>query len=287
MARYVLALDQGTTSSRAILFDHDGRVVACRPARVPADLSRARPGWSMIRRTSGPARSASRRRSCRKQARSPADIAAIGITNQRETTIVWDKATGRPIHNAIVWQDRRTAPLCDDLNAPRAGSRRFARRPAWSSTPTSPARRSSGCSTTSPARASEPSAASCSSARSTPSCIWRLTGGAVHVTDYSNASRTLLFNIHTLDWDDEILRELRIPRAMLPTCRPSSEVYGETEASLFGAPIPIAGDAGDQQAATFGQACFAPGMAKNTYGTGCFLLLNTGEQAASLDATAC
>ncbi|HEY7974205.1 MAG TPA: glycerol kinase GlpK, partial [Ktedonobacterales bacterium] len=207
-----------------------------------------------------------------------ANIAAIGITNQRETTVVWDKSTGAPVMNAIVWQDRRTASYCDQLKA-EGWEQRVREKTGlvidayfsgtkvkWILDNVSGSRER--------AERGELLFGNVDSY-----LIWRLTGGKVHCTDYSNASRTMLFNIHTLDWDDDILAKMNIPRAMLPKPSQSSQVYGETEASLFGGAIPIAGDAGDQQAATFGQACFEPGMAKNTYGTGSFLLLNTGEKA--------
>ncbi len=210
----------------------------------------------------------------------PEQIAAIGITNQRETTILWDKTTGRPVMNAIVWQDRRTAALCDALRAE-----------GWEA----PIRAKTGLvidayfSGTKIAWMLDNLPGLRERVErgeilfGTVDCwlLWRLTAGGVHATDYSNASRTMLFNIHTLAWDDEILARLRIPRALLPDVRPSSEVYGTTDEHLFGVAIPLAGDAGDQQAATFGQACFAPGMAKNTYGTGGFLLLNTGDSPVS------
>jgi glycerol kinase len=207
-----------------------------------------------------------------------ANIAAIGITNQRETVVVWDKSTGTPVMNAIVWQDRRTAAYCDQLKA--EGWEQKVREKTglvidayfsgtkvkWILDNVSGARER--------AERGELLFGNIDSY-----LIWRLTGGKTHCTDYSNASRTMLFNIHTLNWDDEILAKMNIPRAMLPKPSQSSEVYGEAEASHFGGAIPIAGDAGDQQAATFGQACFDVGMAKNTYGTGSFLLLNTGEKA--------
>jgi glycerol kinase len=205
-----------------------------------------------------------------------ADIAAIGITNQRETTVVWEKSTGRPIHNAIVWQDRRTAGFCDELKAK-----------GW----TDKIRDKTGLvidayfsgtkvkwllDNVEGAR-DKAAAGELLFGNIDTFLIWRLTGGQVHVTDYSNASRTMLFNIHDLQWDEEILKEFNVPLAMLPKPMPSSAVYGNSRADIFGGEIPISGDAGDQQAATFGQACFDPGMAKNTYGTGCFMLMNTGE----------
>ena len=273
--QYVLALDQGTTSSRAILFDHSGRAAAVTSQEYPQLYPQ--PGWvehdpeAIWGSQIACAQSVLQQSGAR-----PAQIAAIGITNQRETTILWEKATGRPVMNAIVWQDRRTAPLCDALRAE-----------GWEA----PIRAKTGLvidayfSGTKIAWMLDTLPGLRERAErgeilfGTVDCwlLWRLTAGKVHATDYSNASRTMLFNIHTLAWDDEILAHLRIPRAILPDVRPSSEVYGATDEQIFGMAIPVAGDAGDQQAATFGQACFTPGMAKNTYGTGGFLLLNTGE----------
>ncbi|HEX6819699.1 MAG TPA: glycerol kinase GlpK, partial [Ktedonobacterales bacterium] len=277
MPRYVLALDQGTTSSRAILFDAQGRIVSQAQQEFPQIFPA--PGlvehdgeaiWS--------SQLATAQQALRAVGASAGDVAAIGVTNQRETTLVWEKATGKPIANAIVWQSRLTAPMCDELKQrglePTIRAKTglvvdayfSATKLAWllDNIPGARARAGRG----------ELLFGTVDSF-----LLWRLSGGAVHVTDYSNASRTLLFNIHTLQWDDELLTLFGVPRAMLPRVLPSSCVYGQTDARLFGAPIALAGDAGDQQAATFGQACFAPGMAKNTYGTGCFLLLNTGSQA--------
>jgi len=214
-----------------------------------------------------------------KAAASVDDVAAIGITNQRETTVVWDRRTGEPVYNAVVWQCRRTADRCEALKASRFAEAIRAKtglvadayfsgtKIAWilDNVPEARARAEAG---------------ELAFGTIDTFLLWRLSGGRVHVTDYSNASRTLIFNIHTLDWDEDILAELRIPRSLLPEVRPSSAVYGKTDpAVFFGGSILLAGDAGDQQAATFGQACHAAGMAKNTYGTGCFMLLNTGEQA--------
>jgi glycerol kinase len=277
MPRYVLALDQGTTSSRAILFDDAGSVVALSQQEFPQIFPA--PGlvehdpeaiWSSQLAT---AREALRTAQAR-----PEDVAAIGVTNQRETTIVWEKATGRPIHNAIVWQSRLTAPLCDELK--RRGLEETIRAktglvidPYFSGT------KLTWLLDNIPGARERAERGELLFGTVDTFLLWRLSGGRAHVTDHSNASRTLLFNIHTLQWDDELLATLRIPRAMLPRVLPSSFVYGACDPQHFGAPIPLAGDAGDQQAATFGQACFSPGMAKNTYGTGCFLLLNTGDQA--------
>ena len=276
MEQYVMALDAGTTSSRCILFNRAGEI--CSVAQKEFTQYFPKPGW--VEHDANEIWSTQLEVAQKAMANlniSAAEIAAIGITNQRETTVVWDRNTGEPIYHAIVWQCRRTSEYCDSLkekglvdkiraktglvidayfsgtklrwlleNVPGArekaerGELLFGNVETW--------------------------------------LIWKLTGGRVHVTDYSNASRTMLFNINTLQWDDEILEELNIPRCVLPEPKPSSYVYGEAMAQFFGAPIPIAGAAGDQQAALFGQTCFTPGEAKNTYGTGCFLLMNTGEK---------
>ena len=273
---YVLALDQGTTSSRAIVFDHAGTIRAT--AQQEFRQIFPRPGWvEHDAEEIWASQAAVAAEALATLGIGAADVAAIGITNQRETTVVWDRATGEPVYHAIVWQDRRTAGYCDQLRAEgraplfkektglvldayfsgtkvrwilenvegvraraEAGELAFGTIDAW--------------------------------------LVWKLTGGARHVTDPSNASRTLLFNIHTGDWDDELLAILGVPRSMLPDVGSSSEVYGETTGDLFASPIPIAGIAGDQQAALFGQVCTQPGMVKNTYGTGCFMLMNTGTE---------
>ena len=276
MPRFVLALDQGTTSSRAIVFDRGGRPRASaqqefaqhfpRPGWVehdPRDL------WETTRRT---AELALRRAGLTRH-----DVAAIGLTNQRETTLLWDRATGRPLAPAIVWQDRRTAPLCAELKQKKLEPLFRARtgllldpyfsgtKLAWLLDHIRGARR----------RAERGELAF---GTVDTWLLWQLTGGRVHATDVSNASRTLLLNLHTGDWDDKLLKILRIPRAVLPEVRASSEIYGEVETIPALRGVPIAGVAGDQQAALFGQTCFRPGLAKNTYGTGCFLLLHTGEK---------
>ncbi len=275
MAKYVLALDQGTTSSRAILFNPDGTIhkvanqefpqIYPSPGHVEHDPEAI---WD--------SQLAVAKKVIEDAGASPDDIAAIGITNQRETTVVWDKSTGKPVQNAIVWQSRITAGYCDELKA--AGHEATFRDKtglpvdAYFSGTKSRHILQNNAGAQEKAEAGELLFGTVDSF-----LIWRLTEGRVHVVDYSNASRTLLFNIHDLDWDDELLGIMNVPRAMMPTPRPSSEVYGET--TLLGGSIKIAGDAGDQQAATFGQACFEPGMAKQTYGTGAFMLINTGEQA--------
>lgn len=276
MTKYVMALDAGTTSNRCILFNEKGEM--CSVAQKEFTQFFPKPGWvehdaDEIWATQYEVA----KQAMENVGATAADIAAIGITNQRETTIVWDKATGEPVHHAIVWQCRRTAEYCDSLkdkglvdkirektglvidayfsgtkirwileNVPGARQRAEAGELLFGTVETW--------------------------------LIWKLTKGKVHVTDYSNASRTMLFNINTLQWDDEILAELNIPKCMLPEAKPSSCVYGEADPSLFGGPIKIGGAAGDQQAALFGQTCYKAGEAKNTYGTGCFLLMNTGEK---------
>jgi len=276
--KYILAIDQGTTSSRAMIFNHEGEVVNA--AQKEFTQYYPKPGWvehdpdEIWGTTLGVIADALGKANIK-----PAQIAGIGITNQRETTVVWDAETGKPIHNAIVWQDRRTASICDDLKdkgleekiknktglvvdayfsgtkikwlldnvegareKAEAGKLRFGTIDTW--------------------------------------LIWKLSGGETHVTDYSNASRTLVYNIFDLKWDEEMLEILDIPKSMLPEVKASSEVYGKTiDYHFFGENVPIAGIAGDQQAATFGQVCYERGMAKNTYGTGCFMLMNTGEEA--------
>jgi len=276
MARYVLALDQGTTSSRAILFDSHGAPAAIAQREFPQHFPA--PGlvehdpediWNSQLATAQDA--------LRQAGAAPSDIAAIGVTNQRETTIVWERDSGRAIHNAIVWQSRLTAPICDELIARGLAGTVRAKTglvidPYFSGT------KLKWLLDTIPSARARAERGELLFGTVDTFLIWRLSGGRAHITDYSNASRTLLFNIHTLDWDDDLLRELGVPRAMLPRVLPSSAVYAQADPRHFGAAIPIAGDAGDQQAATFGQACFTPGMAKNTYGTGCFMLLNTGDQ---------
>ncbi len=272
--KYILALDQGTTSSRAIVFDHAGAIIAV--AQQEFRQIFPQPGWvehdanEIWASQSGVAAGA-----LQKAGLTASDIAAIGITNQRETTVVWDRATGKPICNAIVWQDRRTAGACDRLR--KAGHAPMIRKKtglvvdayfsgtklAWilQNVPGAKAR----------ARRGELAFGTVDSW-----LVWNLTGGRVHVTDVSNASRTMLFNLKTCDWDDELLKLFGIPRSLLPAVRDSSEVYGDC--TLWGGAVPIAGIAGDQQAALFGQACTKPGMVKNTYGTGCFMLMNTGTK---------
>jgi len=275
MEKYILSIDQGTTSSRAIIFDHDGNVVSL--AQQEFMQYYPKPGWvehdpnEIWATTMGVIADAMARGNINRS-----QISAIGITNQRETTVIWDAETGKPVHNAIVWQDRRTSKICDNLKEKgleetikhktglmvdayfsgtkikwildnvegarekaEAGKLRFGTIDTW--------------------------------------LIWKLTNGKVHVTDYTNASRTMIYNIFDLKWDEDLLQELNIPSSLLPEVKPSSQIYGNTDVDVFGAEVPIAGIAGDQQAATFGQVCYERGMVKNTYGTGCFMLMNTGE----------
>ena len=275
MAKYVMALDAGTTSNRCILFNEKGEI--CSMAQKEFTQYFPKPGW--VEHDPGEIWStqlAVARQAMNEIHASASDIAAIGITNQRETAIVWDKNTGKPVYNAIVWQCRRTSEYCDSLKE-KGLTEMFQKKTGlvidayfsgtkvkWILDHVEGARE----------RANR---GELLFGTVETWLIWKLTKGAVHVTDYSNASRTMLFNINTLKWDDEILKELDIPKSMLPQAKPSSEIYGETDPSFFGGRIPIAGAAGDQQAALFGQTCFEKGEAKNTYGTGCFLLMNTGE----------
>ena len=274
MAKYIMAFDAGTTSNRCILFDRQGRVHSA--AQKEFTQIFPRPGWvehdaqEIWATQLGVAVEA-----MGKVGASAADIAAIGITNQRETTVVWDRNTGEPVCNAVVWQCRRTSAYCDRLAADHGGE--LQRRTGLVADAYFSGPKIKWILDNAPGARRRAERGELLFGTVDTWLIWKLTGGRVHVTDYSNASRTMLFNISTLDWDEELLRLMDIPRSMLPVPRPSSCVYGETDPAFFGGPIPIAGTAGDQQAALFGQACFAPGQAKNTYGTGCFLLMNTGE----------
>ena len=273
--KYVMALDAGTTSNRAIIFDVDSKIVGIaqkeftqhfpQPGWVEHDAEEI---WSSMHEVM--------REALEQSGLVASDIAAIGITNQRETAVIWDRATGRPIYNAIVWQSRQTADICEDLkhqgfvdefkektglviDAYFSGTK-----VKWILDHVEGAR----------ARAEKGELAF---GTIDTWLLWKLTGGKEHKTDYSNASRTLMFNIKTLEWDEALLKHLTVPKSLLPEVRPSSEVYGHTIPSIIGASVPVAGMAGDQQSALFGQNCFSPGEAKNTYGTGCFLLMNTGE----------
>ncbi len=276
MNQYILSLDQGTTSSRAIIFDKEGQVIAVAQKEFKQYYPQS--GWvehdaqeiwssQLSVATEAVAKAGLRADS----------IAAIGITNQRETTIIWDRATGRPIHSAIVWQDRRTAGYCDELKEKGHGETIrektgllidayfSASKINWLLDHVEGAREK--------AERGELAFGTVDSW-----LVWNLTGGEKHVTDATNASRTMLFNIHTLQWDEELLKLFDVPKSMLPEVRSSSEIYGTTAANILAARIPIAGIAGDQQAALFGQLCTKPGMVKNTYGTGCFMLMNIGDK---------
>ena len=276
MAQYIMALDAGTTSNRCILFDQEGRVRAAAQKEFPQIFPK--PGWvEHDAREIWATQLGVAVEAMGKIGATAADIAAIGITNQRETTVVWDRATGEPVYNAIVWQCRRTSAYCDELKA-RGYAEAIRRKTglvvdAYFSGP-----KIRWILDNVPGARRRAEAGELLFGTVETWLIWLLTGGRVHVTDYSNASRTMLFNINTLDWDEELLDLMDIPRSMLPTPVPSSQVYGETDPGFFGRSIPIAGAAGDQQAALFGQACFTPGQAKHTYGTGCFLLMNTGDK---------
>ncbi|MGN1413803.1 MAG: glycerol kinase GlpK [Anaerovoracaceae bacterium] len=276
MGKYMMALDQGTTSSRCIIYNKKGEMVSV----AQKEFTQIYPGDGWVEHDAmeiwstqmGVAQEALLKIDC-----TYADIEAIGITNQRETTVVWDKETGIPICNAIVWQCRRTAEFCDELKA--RGCEEMVREKTgllidayFSGT------KLRWILENVPGAREKAEAGQLLFGTIETWLIWKLTGGKVHVTDYSNASRTMMFNINTLDWDDELLQLLDIPRCMLPEPKPSSCIYGETVETIFGGPIRIAGAAGDQQAALFGQTCFQAGEAKNTYGTGAFLLINTGEK---------
>ena len=276
MAKYILALDQGTTSSRAIVFSHDGNAVAA----AHREFEQILPAPGLVEHD--PEEIWSSQIEVAREALAQAsldadDVAALGVTNQRETTVLWERDTGRPVANAIVWQSRVSTPICDRLKADGLEETFRSKTGLVIDAYFSGTKIKHLLDTHDGLRARAEKGEILFGTIDTW-LIWRLTGGRCHVTDYSNASRTLIFNIHSLDWDDELLRILSIPRAMLPEVRSSSEVYGETADELFGKPIPIAGNAGDQQAATFGQVCLEPGSAKNTYGTGCFMLMNTGGQ---------
>ncbi|HZX74411.1 MAG TPA: glycerol kinase GlpK, partial [Cyclobacteriaceae bacterium] len=272
--KYIIAIDQGTTSSRAVLFDEQGKIK--RIAQQEFRQIFPQPGWvEHDPEEIWGSQFGVLQKAIQDNKVSASDIAGIGITNQRETTIIWDRKTGLPVYNAIVWQDKRTASICEDLKA--KGLTDYVRQNTglvidsyfsgtkikWILDNVPDARKK--------AEAGELAFGTIDTF-----LIWRLTNGKSHVTDYSNASRTMLFNIRELKWDEKMLNELGIPKSLLPEVKPSAHQFGEWQ--FEGQAIPIAGVAGDQQAALFGQACFEPGMAKNTYGTGCFMLLNTGSK---------
>lgn len=282
MSKYILALDQGTTSSRAILFDREGSIVRITQREFPQIFPKA--GWV----EHDPEAIWSSQLSCAREALQlqgigPETVAAIGITNQRETTIIWDRVTGVPIHNAIVWQCRRTSAFCEKLKS-EGFDKEIRRKTGLVTDAYFSGTKVNWLLDHVPGARGRASRGELAFGTVDSFLINRLTGRKVHVTDKSNASRTMLYDIRRQQWDDNILAHLKVPASVLPEVRSSSEVYGETDSELFGKPIPIAGDAGDQQAALFGQACFKPGMVKNTYGTGCFLLMNTGRKAISSKA---
>lgn len=281
MKKYIMALDAGTTSNRCILFDEKGKM--CSVAQREFTQYFPQPGWvehdvdEIWASQLGVAVEAMNMIGA-----SAHDIAAIGITNQRETAIVWDKNTGVPVYHAIVWQCRRTAETCDALKE-KGLTEKYKQKTGLVIDAYFSATKVKWILDNVPGARQRAEKGELLFGTVETWLIWKLTKGAVHVTDYSNASRTMLFNINTLEWDEEILADLDIPRSMLPAVKPSSCVYGEADASFLGGAIPIAGAAGDQQAALFGQTCFAAGEAKNTYGTGCFLLMNTGEKPVFSD----
>uniref|UniRef100_UPI0035B0C6ED glycerol kinase GlpK n=1 Tax=Hylemonella sp. TaxID=2066020 RepID=UPI0035B0C6ED len=273
---HILALDQGTTSSRALVFDRQGRVVALAQQEFAQHFPQA--GWvEHDANEIWSSQLAVARQALQRAGLEARQLRALAITNQRETTVLWDRRTGEPVARAIVWQDRRTAALCDSLRSRWAG--RIQRKTGLMLDAYFSATKLQWLLDHVPGARARAEAGELAFGTVDSWLLWNLTGGQVHATDASNAARTMLFNIHTLQWDEELLNLFTIPHAVLPHVHPSSGVFGETEASLLGAAVPVAGIAGDQQAATFGQACFAPGMAKNTYGTGCFMLMNTGDAA--------
>jgi glycerol kinase len=287
--KFVLALDQGTTSSRAILFDQHGGPMAVGQREFRQIFPQ--PGWVEHDPREILASQREVAREALRKANVPLkDVMAIGIANQRETTLVWDRQSGEPLHNAIVWQDRRTAELCASLRAQGAEGEIRGRTgllvdPYFSGT------KIAWVLDNLPGARARAERGELAFGTVDTWLTWHLTGNRTHVTDVSNASRTLLFNIHANDWDDELLRLLRVPRAILPEVLPSAHAFGMVPAGVFGEPLIIGGVAGDQQAAMFGQACHAPGMAKNTYGTGCFMLMHTGSRpvvsSSGLISTVC
>ena len=277
MARYVLALDQGTTSSRSIVFDESGEVVALDQEEFEQIFPQ--PGWvehdpEEIWQT----QLKTARIALEKAGIGAESISGIGITNQRETTVVWDRITGKPIANAIVWQDRRTADFCDRLKADSTAASLIRERTGLVIDAYFSGSKINWLLENIPGAREAANQGRLAFGTIDTWLAWNLSGGELHITDPSNASRTMLCRIDNLTWDEELLEILSVPSSLLPEIRSSSEPYGSTDPSLLGAAIPIAGIAGDQQAALFGQACHRPGMAKNTYGTGCFLLLNTGSE---------
>jgi glycerol kinase len=277
MEKFILAIDQGTTSSRAIIFNHAGAIRTTAQKEFTQHFPQ--PGWVEHDASEIWSTQAGVITQALAQARLQfSDLAAIGITNQRETTVIWNRQTGQPIHHAIVWQDRRTAKVCDDLKA-RGLSKTIQKKTGLVIDAYFSGTKVQWLLDNVPGARKDAEAGKLAFGTIDSWLVWNLTGGKLHITDVSNASRTLLYNIHTLDWDDELLKILKVPRSLLPEVRASSEVYGQTSDKLFNAAIPIAGIAGDQQAALFGQMCLQPGMLKHTYGTGGFMVLNTGDKA--------
>ena len=276
MSKYVMALDAGTTSNRCILFNKKGEVCS----EVQKEFNQIYPKAGWVEHSANEiweTQLSVAKIAMEKLGASANDIVAIGITNQRETTVVWDKLTGEPVHNAIVWQCRRTSQYCDTLKE-KGLTESYRNKTGLVIDAYFSATKIKWILDNVDGVRSRAERGELLFGNIDTWLIWKLSKGAVHVTDYSNASRTMLFNINTLEWDDEILKEFNIPKSMLPKVKPSSYIYGKSDSSFFGAEIPIAGDAGDQQAALFGQTCFNAGEAKNTYGTGCFMLMNTGEK---------
>ncbi|MBB2144761.1 glycerol kinase GlpK [Pedobacter sp. LMG 31464] len=275
MSNYILSLDQGTTSSRAIIFNHDGEIVAI--AQKEFTQIYPHPGWV----EHDPLEIWSTQLSVAAEAivkagLSAKDINSIGITNQRETTVVWDRETGQPIYNAIVWQDRRTSAYCDEIRK-QGLAKKIQDKTGLIIDSYFSATKAKWILENVPDAKEKADAGKLAFGTIDTWLIWKLTNGATHVTDVSNASRTMMYNIHTLKWDEELLELFGIPTSMLPEVKSSSEVYGETAGNILAAKLPIAGIAGDQQSALFGQMCTEPGMVKNTYGTGCFMLMNIGK----------
>jgi glycerol kinase len=274
--KFILALDQGTTSSRSIVFDYDGRIHAI--AQQEFKQHYPQPGWvehdpEEIWAT----QLATAREALQKAKLNARDIAAIGITNQRETTVLWDRQTGKPVYNAIVWQDRRTAPICDEIRKSK-WAQEISQRTGLVPDPYFSGTKIKWLLDNVPELRQRAQQGDVVFGTVDSWLLWKLTGGKIHATDCSNASRTLLYNIHKLEWDRDLLSVLDIPASLLPQVRSSSGIFGMTLPEWFGAEISITGIAGDQQAALFGQACFKPGTLKNTYGTGCFMLMQTGEK---------
>ncbi|WP_020062052.1 glycerol kinase GlpK [Bacillus sp. 123MFChir2] len=280
MEKFILSLDQGTTSSRAILFNKEGKIVHVAQKEFTQHFPK--PGWVEHSPQEIWGSILAVIATCLSEAEvKPEQIASIGITNQRETTVVWEKETGKPVYNAIVWQSRQTAEICDELKEKGYGDMVREKTGLLIDAYFSGTKVKWILDNVEGAREKAERGELLFGTIDTW-LVWKLSGGNVHVTDYSNASRTLMYNIHELKWDEELLDMLTVPANMLPEVRPSSEVYGHTvDYHFFGQNVPIAGVAGDQQAALFGQACFGEGMAKNTYGTGCFMLMNTGEKAVA------